>query len=228
MFSSILYKEFLKTYKVIALFSILIIYSLFQTFLDAKNTIEFYDATSAILGISQMGRFDFNNIHYFCFLFAIALGVAQYYPEVSQARIRLYLHLPMSHKKLISIILFSGIAVLLVFFAFVSLFYYLILNAYYPAEIFEALYSKLIPMFLGSIFCYLAVVLGFLEPKISRKVIYLFIAYSYISILVFVSQNGYFISYLINTTLVVMIFVYILTAYEVFTAYTKGYIKWKT
>lgn len=227
MLGAILYKEYIKTYKVIYIFAVLIAYSLFKTFLDAKNTLEFFDATSAILSISQMGRFDFNNIKYFCFLFAMALGVSQFYPEVNQARIRLYLHLPMSHLKLITIILFSGIIVLSLFFAVVSFFYYLILSSYYPFEVFTALYSKLFPIFLGSILCYLAVVLGFLEPTIKRKIIYLAIAFFSIFVLISLSQNAFFIAYYINITFVVLITVYLLTAYEVFSAYTKGYIKWE-
>ena len=225
MLNAILYKEYIKTHKVIFIFTVLIAYSLFQTFLDAKNTMEFYDATSAILGISQMGRFDFNNIKYISFLFAIALGIAQFYPEVNQARIRLFLHLPMTHIKLITTILFSGIVLLVVFFAVISLFYYLILSSYYPIEIFTALYSKLFPIFLGSILCYLAVVLGFLEPSIKRKIIYLAIAFLSLSVFVNLSQSAFFIAYFINIVLLVLIAIYLLTAYEVFTAYTKGYIK---
>lgn len=225
MINAIFYKEFIKTYKVILLFFVIITYILFQTFLDAKNTMEFMDATSAILGIAQMGRFDFNHLEYACFFLSISFGIAQFYPEITQARIRLYLHLPLSHTKLVSLILFCGVFVLSLFFLGIICIYYFILSSYYPIEIFQAILTKLTPLFLVSILCYFAVVLGFLEPNIKKKIIYVSIAFFWANILFNAATNGYFASYLINFVLLGFIFVYIISAYEVFTAYTKGYIK---
>lgn len=227
MLSSILYKEYIKTHKIIFFFGILILYSLFQTFIDAKNSIELYDPVSVILGITQMGRFDFNNIYYFCTIFAIVLGIAQFYPEVNQARIRLYLHLPMSHFKLVSIIVFSGLFLLGFFFLVITLVYKLILTSYYPAEVFDALFSKLFPMFLSSILFYLATIVGFLEPQLRRKLFYVALAFIWGFVLLSLSKGAYFSSFMINNALIILIAVYILTVYEVITAYTKGYIKWK-
>ncbi len=225
MLSSIIYKEFLKTYKVLCLFLAFIAYSFFQTFLDAKNSLEFFNATMTILGISQIGTFDFNYIKNISFLFALALGVSQFYSEVNQGRLRLYLHLPMTHLRLISLMIFTGFGILTIFFTIISFFYYVILSYYYPLEIFTAIYSKLLPLFLASILCYLAVLLGFLEPSIKKKILYLLIAYAWINLLFLSSQSSYFISYLINIVLLIFISSYIITAYEVFESYTKGYIK---
>lgn len=225
MISSIIYKEFIKTHKVMYIGLALLAYCFLKTYLDAKNALEFYNATSTILGISQMGKFDFNYLKYICFIFAIALGVAQYLPEVFQARIRLYFHLPMTSFKLISIMILSGVLVLFVFFTLISLFYYWILTAYYPIEVFTAIYSKLIPLFLSSILCYLAVLLAFIEPLIKKKLLYLSIAIVWINVLFLSSQSSYYTAYLINIVLGIFIFAYLITAYEVFNSYKKGYIK---
>ncbi len=225
MFIPILYKEWIKTYRIILLFSVIIAGSIFGTFIDAKNNMEFNHATSAILYITQMGSFDFNLINDILMVFAIALGVAQFYPEVSNGRIRLFLHLPMDKLKLISVLVFSGILLLIVFFGIITLFYYLILNAYYPKEVFGAIFTKLFPMFLASLLYYLTTMLAFLEPKIIKKALYVILAYYILSIYKPITLSAYYVSDILNYAFLVIILIYILTSYEVFKSYTKGYIK---
>lgn len=225
MLKSILFKEYVKTKKILLLFTILFCFSLFQIFLDSKNMFEYNEATNVLLNIAQFERFNFNNLGLFSFAFALALGVFQFYPEVNQGRIRLYLHLPIKHFKLITIILFSGIALLLIYFILVSLVFMFIINSYYPYELFLALYSKLLPIFLCAVLIYLAVCLGFLEPSIKRKTIYLGLVAFWVYTLSELSQSSYFVSLHINIFLLAFIIAYIIVAYEVFSAYTKGYIK---
>lgn len=225
MLNAILYKEFIKTYKVILIFIAIFTYSLFDTFLDTKNTIEFYEATSAILNITLLGRFDFNFIKFISIIFAISLGVAQFYPEIASGRIRLYLHLPMSHFKLISILIFSGLGLLSLVFSIIWFSYYMILSSYFPVEVFDAINSKLTPFFLASIFAYLTTLLAFLEPKIDKKVLYVMISLAVLILYLKYSQITYFVSDFMNIIMGVIICIYILTIYEAFTTYTKGYIK---
>lgn len=225
MFIPILYKEWIKSSKILLLFSVIITGSIFSTFIDAKNNLEFNHATSAILYITQMGSFDFNLLNDILMVFAIALGVVQFYPEVSNGRIRLFLHLPMNKLKLISVLVFSGVFVLIGFFAFITVMYYVILNAYYPKEVFQAIFTKLCPMFLASLLYYLATMLAFLEPKLIKKALYVLIAYYALSLYKPLSQSGYYTSELLDYAFIAIIMVYILTSYEVFKSYTKGYIK---
>lgn len=225
MIGAILYKEWIKTYRVILAFLAIILWSVFDTLIDAKNIMEFHQATSAILSISQMGRFDFNLLDYILIVFAISLGVAQFYPEVTNARIRLYLHLPMSHFKLITILIFSGLFLLSGVFIFISISYSLILNSFYPPEIYEAIFTKLFPMFLVSFLCYLTTMIAFLEPKNIKKVLYVAISFYTLMIYSNLSKSGYFVNQELNMAILGVITIYILTTYEVFKSYTKGYIK---
>lgn len=225
MVGAILYKEWIKVYKVLLAFLVIIAYSVFDTFIDAKNTMEFYQATSAILSISHMGRFDFNLIDYILIIFAIALAVAQFYPEVTYARVRLFLHLPMSHFKLISVLIFSGLVLLALVFTFITFFYWVILNHFYPKEIFEAIFTKLFPIFLLSFLAYLTTMIAFLEPKNIKKVLYIAISFYILMIYSKLSQSAYFVNDELNFALFCIICIYILTSYEVFKSYTKGYIK---
>lgn len=225
MISSIIYKEFLKSYKIVLLFFVVIAWALFDTYTDNKNIMYSMDATSAILNITQMGRFDYNNIKYICIFFAIALGTSQFYPEVTNARIRLFLHLPMSHFKLITILVFIGLFFLSSVFIVIGYFYSLILNSFYPIEIYEAIYSRLFPLFLASILCYITTMIVFLEPYLVKKIAYVLISYFVLDIYLILSQKGYFVSYIYDYTILAIIAIYILSVYEVFTSYTKGYIK---
>lgn len=223
MISAIIYKEVLKSYKVIFLFSIIFVWVIIGTYLDASKAMSGMSATSSILNIIQMGRFDYNNIGNISIVFAIALGIAQFYPEVSSARIRLFLHLPMTHFKLITVLISIGLVFLCLLFFTIGFFYYYILNSYYPIEVFQAIYSKLLPIFLASILCYFTTMIAFLEPKLIRKVLYVAICYLVVDINS--GQSGFFVSNVFNFTLVAIIGIYILTVYDVFTSYTKGYIK---
>lgn len=225
MIYSIIYKEFLKSYKIIMIFAVILVWSLFDTFLDVKNSIEYMTATNAILNISQMGRFDYNYIKYICLIFSIALGIAQFYPEVTNARIRLFLHLPMSHLKLISILISIGIIFLILVFSLITLIYYFILTSYYPQDIYQAINSRLVPIFLSSILCYLTTMIVFLEPQVIKKILYAAITFFTLLIYLAYSQSAYFVSYLYNITCLIILIIYIITIFEVFNSYTKGYIK---
>lgn len=225
MISAILYKEWLKTYKIIILFLVVFTISILNTFFDAKNTVEFYETTNAILNITIFARFKYNFIDSIPLLFAVSLGTFQFYPEVVNARIRLFLHLPLSHFKLTSTLIFSGLILLLIIFTIVIYSYYLILSSFYPIEVYDAIYSKLVPIFLAAILAYLSTLLAFLEPKVIRKVLYTILSFFILSVYLKYSQTGYFVSDFLNITIIFIILIYIISAYEVFTSYTKGYIK---
>lgn len=225
MIWSIIYKEYLKTYKVIFIFFVIFAFVLFNTFLDAKNAFEYKDATSAVLGIIYSGKFNFNYIEYILPIFTICLGIAQFYPEVSNARIRLYLHLPLSHLSLVSISIFIGLIFIAFVFFIISFIYSYILNDFYPVEIFDAVFSKLFPMFLSSFLCYLTTMIAFLEPKNIKKVLYILLSVFTLMLYKDIYMSSYFMSSLIDFVLIGIIAIYILSVYEVFASYTKGYIK---
>lgn len=225
MLSAIIYKEVLKCYKVIIFFILLISFSLLFTFVDIKNIVSGMNVTQAILEISFKGKFDFNYIHYLCIIFSVSLGIVQFYPEINNARIRLYLHLPLSHFTLITILIFTGIIFLAILFVVISIFYYFIITRYYPQEIFDAIFSKMLPMFILSFLCYLTTILAFIEPKIMKKVIYVLVSFLILIIYLPLSQSEFFVSYKLNIIGIFIILVHIFTIYKVFTSYTKGYIK---
>lgn len=224
MLKSIIYKEYIKTYKVFFAFIVIIGISLFSTFVTAKNSFEYNEATNAILSVTMMGIFNFNYLNYILPIFAIILGVAQFYPEIANARVRLYLHLPMTTFKLITIFIFIGFIALVLIFCIITFFYYIILNSYYPQEVFEAIFTKLYPIFLNSLLCYVTTILVFLEPRNKRKVLYIVVSYFTLNYYnEFTSE--YFTSEFLNYVIWAIIGMYILMIYDVFDSYTKGYIK---
>lgn len=224
MINSIIYKEWIKSYKIIYLFAIIIAVSIFGTYLNVKNAFEYNEATDVVLGVIYMGRFDFSYINYILPIFAIILGVAQFYPEIANARIRLYLHLPMSALKLESILIFVGFVFLMFVCMVVGFLYYAILTSYFPDEVFWAIFSKLYPMFLTSILCYLTTILAFLEPKNKRKIVYILISYFVLNYYM-ENSRSFFVSQFLDYSIWVIVGVYILSIYDVFDSYTKGYVK---
>ena len=190
-----------------------------------QNAIEYNDATIVILNIVYLQKFDFNLLDYKIIAFGAALAVAQFYPEISNARIRLYLHLPLNHLKLIWILLLSGIGTLTVIFSFIYIVFWLISDIFYPKEVFTLLSSRLIPYFICSILGYLGVVLAFVEPRIFKKIVYIVLTLVIgVNYLMF-NASGYFVNEYLNYILGIVVLVYTVTLFETFSSYTKGYIK---
>lgn len=225
MLKALIYKEFLKTKNIIFIFLIMLIMVIFKTYLDAKNAFEYNDGVNVVLFIAQKHVFDFNYLDFICPIFAILLAVYQFYKEVNDAKIRLHLHLPLSYIKLISFLIFSGIVFLGVIFILVTIGYYFILNHFYPPQIFNAVLSKLIPIFLLSLLCYICVMISFLEPKMIRKFVYLIATYFIFNTFMKLNNIAFFISEYANFYIIFIILIYILTSYSVFVMYKKGYIK---
>lgn len=224
MLQSIVYKEYIKTYKLILLFICIIIVSIFSTFLNAKNAFIYNEATNVILKVSIMGIFSFNYLDYILPIFAIMLAVMQFYLEVSNARIRLYLHLPMTTFRLVSILIFIGLIFLIIIFLIITFLYFFILKFYYPYEIFLAIMTKLYPIYLMSLLCYVGTILVFIEPLYKRKILYIMITYFIIK---YYNEyiDKYFLSEMLDNFILFIIGIYILLIYDVFDSYVKGYVK---
>lgn len=224
MLKALIYKEFLKTYKIIAIFIVIFLGVILKTYLDAKNAFEYNDGVKVILYIAQREVFNFNYLEYFCPIFAIVLAIAQFYIEVSNARVRLHLHLPLSYFKLITFLISIGILFLILIFALITFGYLKVLNHFYPHEIFEAVFSVMLPIFLASLLCYLSVLMVFLEPNLLKKTIYIISTYLLFNLSMDI-KNLFFASKIMNEFMVIVILIYAITSYHVFLTYKKGYIK---
>lgn len=98
-------------------------------------------------------------------------------------------------------------------------------NTSYKTDIDNAILSKLIPIFLSSLLCYLSIMISFLEPKMIRKFIYLATTYFIFNTFMKLNNVAFFISEYANFYMIFIIMVYILTSYIIFVSYKKGYIK---
>jgi len=225
MFKSLIYKEWRKTYMVIIPFFFLFLGIMLDTLLDARKALEFYEPVQNLMQIAFKNRFQFNYIGIASLVFAASFGVFQFYPEISQARVRLHLHLPLSYTKLVGIFILYGLAVLSLFFALVTLGYYCILTTYYPVEVFWAVFSKLLPTFLSALFLYLTTSLVFVTPRLKSK-----FAYITLGILIMRAyyphiQKLYFETFMLNIAMVVVLVLYTAALFHAFSSYKRGYIK---
>ncbi|RXJ86852.1 hypothetical protein [Arcobacter sp. CECT 8985] len=225
MFNMIIYKEYLKTIKIISIFLILIACCLFNTYFSIQDSLVQYSSTNAILMITQMGVFDYSNLEYVCMLFAIFLATAQFYPEVTNGRIRLFLHLPMSQNLLISALVSVGGIFLVLIFSIITVIYFFMITSSFPTEVFYAVFSRVLPSFIASLLCYFTTMIVFLEPKGIRKITYILVSYLIIDKYIALSKLGYFVSTNLNVFVITVLIVYIIIVFDVFTSYTKGYIK---
>lgn len=231
MMRSIFYKEFLKTYKILIPFLFVFIVILVDTLLDARNNLEYYDPTAVVLAIIQKSDFSFNYIDIAMLALGVVLAIFQFYPEVSGAKVRLHLHLPLGYHILVSSFLIYGLGILLLYIVALGSGYYMILSFYYPIEVFWAIFSKLSSIFISSIFLYLATALIFVEPNIKLKLSYFALTVLIMRLYFAQSSGAYFVKklYYVNTLLDIVMFavvaVYILTLYAAFGSYKRGYVK---
>ncbi len=225
MLGAIIYKEYLKSYKLILFFVLVFTCSLLLSYFDIRSEISQGDLISIILEIVFRENFDFKFIEDFCVLFAVSLAGVQYYPEFTNARIRLFLHLPLSHFRLIISLVLIALIFLVVVFTIITIIYYFLITGVYPIEIFEGVFSKLLNIYLFSIICYFAIFLLFLEPSILRKVIYALITFAIFVTFVIPVQREFNVGYNINIIMTIIVLIYIITIFEVFSSYTKAYVK---
>lgn len=114
-------------------------------------------------------------LKYIPLLLGVMFAVAQFVPEMTQKRLKLTLHLPYSHTRMIAMMLLSGISMLILIdlanVALMSVY----LNSVLPAELLHRVLITSVPWYMGGIAAYAVVAWICLEPTRGRKVSALFI-----------------------------------------------------
>lgn len=184
MWKSVIYKEWLKIRWFVFIFAALGILAVGNIFLKVKHDFAFNEATTYLYRILFM-KYQYFSYGLFKFIpvfSALAIAVAQFFPETVNKRIKLTFHLPLNENKvLIMMMLFGTICLLIMFLLTFGLF--LFLSAlFFPAEIIQAALISIAPWFLSGFVIYYLVALIVLEPVWKFRVLYLIVAAAFIPI----------------------------------------------
>lgn len=148
----------------------------------------------------------FNDYMYLPVLTGIVIGVAQFFPEVTESRLKLTLHLPLKENNILLYMTFIGAGAVLVVNAVSLIVMGYISITYFPVEVLEALIITSIPWVLAGLTGYFGTITVFVEPIWFKRVFFILIFISYIQALLEPNNLNFFQHALPQFTIVTLLF----------------------
>ncbi len=176
MLESMIYKEWIKIRWILIGSGIAGLLVVAYMFMNVQRTITFGGASGAWYNILFLGVKIFNSLNYIPLLIGIAVGVAQYFPETVNKRIKLTFHLPINENKALLMMLGVGTLSLLAIFLLQFLVFWMLSSFYFGSEITIASLITITPWFLSGLAAYFMVALIVLEPIWKYRILYAFAA----------------------------------------------------
>ena len=203
--TSLYYKEWIKSQRVLFLFAILLIAIIAYTWINVNQQFRIDGAvavwSNVILKDASLVP---AVVMWFPLLAGVLLGLVQYVPEMTNKRLKLTLHLPLPEVNIVVSMLSYGLIVLLATFIIFYAGIGLLLQTYYTTEIIQALSLKVLPWLLGGITAYLLCAWICLEPTWKQRICNALGGIAGISLYYLTAKSGAYTPFLIPL-LVVMI-----------------------
>lgn len=173
MWRALFYKEWIKTRRVVAIILFILAGAVIYTFI---NTGQQFRASGAVMVWNGVVTKDASLVppivQWLPFVLGIALGAAQFIPEMTDKRFKLTLHLPAREDGILTALLAYGVAVLTTAFAVAYVFLLAGFSSYYPSGILTGMLLKTLPWFLAGLCSYLLTGWVCLERVWKRKIMY--------------------------------------------------------
>jgi hypothetical protein len=192
MWKSILYKEWLKLKWIFLLVTSVGLLAVGSIFLNVRHDILFNGAANYWYSILFMGFQYFQLMKYLPLAIGIAVGLAQYFPETVNKRIKLSFHLPVDENKMLLVMMLYGTLCLIVTFGLQFLLFWGLSNHFLPGEIVDAAIISVIPWFLAGFSIYYFIGLIVLEPVWKYWILYGLVAFALIGLFMEPSIAGAF------------------------------------
>lgn len=183
MFASIMYKEWLKirwTYLVAAIIGVFIV---LEIFLNLGQIIEFNKANSVWNYIIFQKYLFYSDFQFIPAFIGLIVGIAQYFPEIQDKRLKLHLHLPMRENNLLLSMVAIGTVLLIIIYSFLLLGLSLVTLVYFPYEILVSLINTVLPWIMAGFVIYFITAALFVEIRWARRVSVGIIAFAFVSML---------------------------------------------
>lgn len=190
MWKAVVYKEWLKTRWFLVIFALTGILVVGYLFLKVKHDITFNEAANYWYLILFQGFPYFGLMKFVPLAGALALSVAQYFPETVNKRIKLTFHLPVRENKVLIMMMLFGTACLTAVFLILFLLFTALSGVYFPSNIIIPAIISIIPWFLCGYAAYYLVALIVLEPVWLYRFLYLIAAIAIIPVFMTPSVNG--------------------------------------
>lgn len=216
MIQALLFKEWVKTRRVIILISLLFVALIAYSLINVE---QLFRISGAVQVWSTIILKDMPILPSFAqwlpLLAGLLLGISQFAPEMHDKRLKLTLHLPLTEVKIISTLLLFGTAVLLMIFLLSYLILSLLFTYYYPVEIIQAMIWNSIPHVFAGIFVYLFASWICVEPVWNQRIKNTLLSVAFLSFLFIRSISGAYLPFIPYLT-VVLLFCFLFPFYSMF------------
>ena len=192
MWKSILYKEWLKLKWIFLVFTLVGLLAVGSIFLNVQHDILFGGATNYWYSALFMGFQYFQLIKYFPLAIGTAIGLAQFFPETVNKRIKLSFYLPVDENKMLVTMMLCGTTSLIISFGLMFLLFWGLSIHFLPDEIVYTALISIIPWFLAGFSIYYLIGLIVLEPVWKYWILYGLVGFAFISLYMEPSVAGAF------------------------------------
>jgi hypothetical protein len=173
MWKSIIYKEWLKTRWFFIAFATLGTLVVGYIFLTVQHNFKFNEPNNYWYTLLFMKLKYFGYLKFAPIAGALAISIAQFFPETVDKRIKLTFHLPLNENKVLLIMtLFGTLCLLAAYLLFLALFVGLS-TIYFPSNIILPALVTIAPWFLAGFAAYYFVALIVLEPVWKYRFLYI-------------------------------------------------------
>ncbi len=183
MWKGMIYKEWLKIRWFLLIYAGLGILAVIYTFIKVKHDITFSSPNGYWYFLLFMGGQYFSLIKFIPGIGALAVAIAQYFPETVSKRIKLTFHLPVNENKALLIMWLLGAGSLLISYLIQLLLFGGLSLIYFPSDIIVPALSSIVPWYLAGLACYNLTALIVLEPVWKYRVFYIVIAVLFLPLL---------------------------------------------
>ncbi|MDR1883386.1 MAG: hypothetical protein LBR26_11495 [Prevotella sp.] len=191
MIQALLFKEWIKTRRAVTLIGVIFVAMIFYALI---NTGQLFRVGGAVQTWSNIILKDMPVLPGFAqwlpVLSGLLLGISQFVPEMSDKRLKLTLHLPLTETKILTVLLLFGLSVLLFIFLSSYLLLSFFFSFYYPAEIIEAMIWNSLPHFFAGVFGYLFASWISMEPVWRQRTGYALASVGFFTFLFIRSVSG--------------------------------------
>lgn len=180
MFKAMIYKEWLKIRWFLIGAAVIGLFVIAYMFMNTQRAITFSGANNLWYQILFQNRQFFMLMKYIPLLIGVGIGVAQYFPETVNKRIKLTFHLPIQENKALIMMLSAGFVSLFICFVLHFITFWVLSNSFFGYEITNAALISILPWFLAGFAAYFLVGLIVLEPVWKYRILYSVAAAAYI------------------------------------------------
>ncbi len=184
MWKSVIYKEWLKIKWFVIIFAGIGVLAVGNIFLKVQHDFTFNEATNYIYRILFMGYqyFGYSLFKFVPAIGALAVAIAQFFPETVNKRIKLTFHLPLNENKVLLMTMLFGTFCLLAAYLVIFLLFWGFSLLYFPVEITGAALLSVSPWFLAGFAIYYFVALIVLEPVWKYRFLYFIVAIAFVPV----------------------------------------------